>query len=110
MKDSIFDKKTTSKPTVKEILSVVLLALLAGSMAKLPYILSIDEEFFYPRNIGFIIFPALAAYVDLKKRLSLLKVISTGLVFILFAIYINLLPKTLSDDMLMLVCIHLLVL
>ena len=48
--------------TGRELIYVLLLALLAGLIAKLPAIFSIDEEFFYSRNIGFIVFPALCAY------------------------------------------------
>jgi hypothetical protein len=56
--------------TGRELLFVVIASLVAGVIAKLPDFLSIDEDFFYPRNIGFIIFPALMAYFARKNKLS----------------------------------------
>jgi hypothetical protein len=43
----------------KELIFVMIAAFVAGLIAKIPAMFSISEEFFYPRNIGFIIFPAL---------------------------------------------------
>ncbi|HEU4606930.1 MAG TPA: hypothetical protein VFS31_02395, partial [Chitinophagaceae bacterium] len=47
--------------TRKDLLFVIIASLVAGLIAKLPAILSIDEAFFYTRNAGFILFPALSA-------------------------------------------------
>src|SRR5215218_8808533 len=41
--------------TGRELLFVIIASLVAGVIAKLPAFLGISEEFFYPRNIGFII-------------------------------------------------------
>lgn len=41
----------------KELIIVIIAAALAGVIAKIPAFAHIDEEFFYPRNIGFVIFP-----------------------------------------------------
>src|ERR671912_261346 len=41
----------------RELIFLVLASLLAGIIAKLPSFLPVSEDFFYPRNIGFIIFP-----------------------------------------------------
>src|SRR5215218_8323513 len=48
--------------TRRELLFVIIAALIAGVIAKLPAFLKLHEEFFYTRNIGFIIFPVLLAY------------------------------------------------
>src|SRR5215204_3570687 len=40
--------------TGRELLIVIVASLAAGIIAKLPALFSIDEEFFYSRNIGFI--------------------------------------------------------
>ena len=45
-----------------ELLFVVVTALTAGLLAKVPEIFSIDEERFYSRNIAFLVFPFLIAY------------------------------------------------
>jgi hypothetical protein len=47
--------------TRRELLFVITAALVAGIIAKLPAFFSINEDFFYPRNIGFILFPILTA-------------------------------------------------
>src|SRR5579872_4534284 len=41
--------------TGRELLFVIVASLAAGFIAKLPAVFHIDEEFFYPRNIGFIV-------------------------------------------------------
>ena len=94
--------------TRKELTFVVIIALLAGFIAKLPHFFAINEEFFYPRNIGFIVFPAISAYFAWKNNLSMAKVnfiIATSLAGLLF---INFLPDVKKSDTLILSCIHLL--
>ena len=41
----------------RDLLFVIIASLIAGIIAKLPAILHLNEEFFYSRNIGFIVFP-----------------------------------------------------
>src|SRR5688500_13451856 len=53
----------------RELLFVIIASLVAGIFAKIPTFSSINEDFFYPRNIGFIIFPALMAYFAWKNNL-----------------------------------------
>lgn len=45
--------------SAKDLVFVIIISLIAGMIAKLPALFGIDEEFFYPRNIGFIVFPML---------------------------------------------------
>src|SRR6185503_3311950 len=52
-----FAKEEISWGTRKELVFVIMAALFAGLIAKLPAILPIDKEFFYSRNTGFIVFP-----------------------------------------------------
>ncbi len=92
--------------TNKELLFVIIASLLAGLTAKLPDMVGIDPEFFYPRNIGFIVFPFLSAYFAWKNRLSAKRILSILLAFAVSAIYINLLPGNEDNQTLMLACIH----
>lgn len=91
----------------RELLFVVLASVVAGIIAKIPAFLPVREEFFYPRNIGFIIFPALSAYFAWKNKLSvgrcalLIGLTLAGLIFI------NFLPDVKKSDTLILSCIHL---
>ncbi|MFD1143553.1 hypothetical protein ACFQ4C_20670 [Larkinella insperata] len=93
--------------TRNERLFVVIASLVAVLLAKLPDIFSLDKEFFYTRNAGFIVFPLLIAYFGWKNDLQQ----KTGLWLaglILFAIgFINFLPQGRPDDTLNLSCIHL---
>jgi hypothetical protein len=91
----------------RELLLVIIASLLAGAIAKLPAFLAIDEDFFYPRNIGFIIFPALMAYFAWKNNLSQVKVAYIAAATLAASLFINLLPDVETSDTLLLSCLHL---
>lgn len=91
------------------LLVVVVASIVAAIIAKLPAILGLAEEPFYVRNVGFIVFPVLAGYYAWKNKLSRLNISIIGLVFIMGAIFINLLPD-IESDVTTLSCIHLLLL
>ncbi len=92
----------------KELLYVIIAALVAGVIAKLPAILNIDEEFFYTRNIGFIVFPALTAWFAWKSKLSIGKIAFIVSATLAGVVFINFLPDVKPSDSIMLSCIHLL--
>ncbi|MGK7391669.1 MAG: hypothetical protein ACNS60_15045 [Candidatus Cyclobacteriaceae bacterium M2_1C_046] len=94
--------------TGRELFFVIIAAVVAGLLAKLPAVLSISEEFFYSRNIGFIIFPALMAYFSWKNKLSTGKIFFIAGAIIVSAIFINSLPDVQESDTLILSCMHLL--
>lgn len=97
---------TISWGSKKEHLWVILGIIIAGILAKIPEIFSIDEEFFYPRNISFIILPLITAFFAWKNQLSLnTKAILAGITG-LSLVYINSLPGK-DTDTLILACIHL---
>ena len=87
---------------------IIIASLLAGIIAKFPALFAIDEEFFYPRNIGFIVFPFLTAYFAWKNKLSISKIIFIAGVTLAGLLFINLLPNGRESDVLTLACIHLL--
>jgi hypothetical protein len=87
---------------------VIVVALLAGLIAKFPAIFQIDEEFFYSRNLGFIVFPALSAYFAWKNKLSTAKISLIAGTMVLALLFINVLPDVKKSDTLTLSCIHLL--
>lgn len=92
----------------KELFFVVVASLVAGVIAKLPAILNIAEDYFYPRNIGFIIFPMLTAYFVWKNKLSTGKIASIAATTLVGLVFINSLPNVEKSDTLTLACIHLL--
>lgn len=93
----------------RELLVVIVASIVAAIIAKLPSILGLAEESFYVRNVGFILFPVLAGYFAWKNKVSRLNISIIGLVFLLCAIFINLLPN-IESDVTTLSCIHMLLL
>lgn len=91
-----------------ELLFVAIASIVAGLIAKLPEFLSIDEEFFYSRNIGFIVFPMLMAYFAWKNKLANGKITFIAGATLAGLLFINSLPDLATSDTLVLSCIHLL--
>jgi len=103
-----YESDEISRRTGKGLLFVIVASLIAGLIAKLPAFLSIDEDVFYPRNIGFIVFPILSIYFAWKNKLSTGKIAFIAGTTIFCSIFINLLPGPENSDTLILSCIHLL--
>lgn len=103
-------KEEISWGTRKDLVFVIIASLLAGVIAKLPAFFQIDEEFFYTRNAGFIIFPMLTAYFAWKNKLSTGKIAFIVGATLVGLIFINSLPDVKKSDTLILSCIHLLLL
>jgi len=102
-----YESEGISWGTGRDILFVIIASLVAGLIAKLPAFFHIDEEFFYTRNAGFVIFPALSAFFAWKNKLSKSKIafiVGTTLVGLAF---INFLPDDKKSDTLILSCLHL---
>src|SRR5690606_16939948 len=95
--------------SAKDLVFVIIISLIAGMIAKLPALFGIDEEFFYPRNIGFIVFPMLAAYFAWKNKLSTTKIAVIIITIITGVVFINALPNVRESDTLMLSCVHMLI-
>jgi len=92
----------------RELIFVLIAAVVAGLIAKMPAYTGIGEEFFYSRNIGFIVFPTLIAYFAWKNNFSLSKWIILALISLVSLLFINLFPNNPQSDTLTLSCIHLL--
>lgn len=91
----------------QEIQFVLIASLLAGLFAKLPAFFGISEDFFYPRNVGFVVFPALTAFFAWKHKLSSGKAAFIAGATVLGLIFINILPDDPKSDTLILSCLHL---
>jgi hypothetical protein len=103
-----YESDEISWGTRRELVFVIIASLAAGAIAKLPAFLNINKEFFYTRNVGFIIFPALSAYFAWKNKLTALKIACIVGLTIVGLIFINSLPDVKKSDTLLLSCIHLL--
>ncbi|MCE7066957.1 hypothetical protein [Dyadobacter sp. CY326] len=103
-----FSNDEISWGSSKELLFVIVASFIAGLIAKLPSFFSINEEFFYPRNIGFVVFPMLTAYFARKNSLSIGKIALVTATTLAGLLFINFLPNNQNSDTLTLSCIHLL--
>ncbi|MEO8664699.1 MAG: hypothetical protein ABI462_04310, partial [Ignavibacteria bacterium] len=99
------DVESTKSKT--DLLLTIIASLMAGLIAKLPAFFNIDKEYFYKRNIGFIVFPFLIAYFIRKTNLSLQKILFIAFAVLASAVFINLFPPDEKSDTLLLSCIHL---
>ena len=93
--------------TSTELLFIVLASLVAGNIAKIPAYFSINEDFFYPRNVGFVVFPLLTIYFAWKNKLSTAKIALIAGITLASILYINFLPDVKQSDTLVLACLHL---
>jgi len=103
-----FGNEEISWGTSKDLVFIIIASLLAGIIAKLPAFLGIDEDFFYPRNIGLIIFPLLTASFAWKNKLSTGKIAFIVGLTLIGLLFINSLPDVKKSDTLILSCLHLL--
>jgi len=101
-----YETQEISTGTRKEMLVVALLAIIAGIIAKIPDFTHINADFFYPRNIAFIVFPMLSVYFAWKQKLGYRKILFLAVVILLSVVYINILPERELSDTLILAYIH----
>lgn len=107
IQQEIVSQNEPSLLTKRDLIFFVVAVFMAGCMVKLPAFFNWEEEYFYPRNIGFIVFPMIVGYFSWKQKVSLKSLIIPGMMLIFSAIYINLLPNNEESDTLLLSCIHL---
>lgn len=101
-----YETQEISTGTRHDLLVVALLAIIAGIVAKFPDFANIDAEYFYPRNIAFIVFPMLVVYFAWKQKLGFRKILFLAGATLLSAVYINILPGNELSDTLILAYIH----
>ncbi|MEJ5993382.1 hypothetical protein WG904_03040 [Pedobacter sp. Du54] len=93
--------------TRNDLIFVIVVSIIAGLIAKLPALFSINEDFFYPRNIGFVVFPALLAFFAWKNKLAPGKIVWLAGALLIGLMFINLFPNVKQSDTLILSCVHL---
>ncbi len=102
-----FENEGISWGTNKEVIFILVTAFIAGLIAKIPDLTEINPEYFYPRNIAFVVFPLLAAYFAWKHKIQTKGILIVSAAFLISVIYINVLPDDTGSDTLILACIHL---
>jgi hypothetical protein len=81
--------------------------LIAGLVAKIPDLFHLRPDYFFQKNIGFVVFPFLTSFYLWKNKESVMKMIVIFLTYSGLIAYINLLPGGDSSDTLILACMHL---
>ncbi len=84
-----------------------MLCLAGGTLAKIPAWTSLTEEFFYMRNIAFLVLPGIAFYFLIRNAVNRGFLAGIGLVFLGGAVFVNALPDAPNSDTLILACLHL---
>ena len=88
-------------------LFILIAGAIAGTLAKMPAFFTLQEDEFYARNLGLLVFPFLSAYFIRKSSLSRTNFLFPLASLLLSAVYINLLPSQTDSDTVVLACIHL---
>lgn len=101
-----YEPNSVSWGSKDDLLFIAISVFLAGMIARIPFTFSISEDFFYPRNIAFIVFPFLTVFFARKNKLAPKIIAIISAISVAGLIYINSLPDTESDT-LILACIHL---
>lgn len=91
----------------KEMLFVLLSALVTGLLAKIPDFTGMNADYFFMRNIGLVGFPMLLAYFLWKQQTTIKQVLVPLIAVLLSALYINFLPNNPTSNSIVLACIHL---
>lgn len=90
-----------------ELLFVLLVSFIAGLIAQIPQYTGIKEDFFFSRNISFIVLPMLATYFVWKQKLGPKQWMFPLIAILLSVVYINVLPNFSKSNTILLACIHL---
>ncbi len=101
-----YESNSISWGSKNDFLFIAISAFLAGMIARIPYTFSVSEDYFYPRNIAFIVFPFLTAFFAWKNKLAPKTIAIISAISVACLIYINSLPDK-ETDILILACIHL---
>jgi hypothetical protein len=102
-----YDNNEISWGSANELGLVIIASLAAVIIAKIPQYTGIDADYFYQRNIAFIVFPLLTVYFAWKQKIGTKKIFLAASVLLVSVVFINVLPDKKKSDTLILACIHL---
>ena len=103
-----FENEEISWGLNKELIFTIFAVFIAGLLSEIPNFVKIEPEYFYPRNIAFIVFPLLIAYFLWVQKIQNKKIIATiSSIILISVVYINILPNNPESHTLILACIHL---
>lgn len=91
----------------KDWIFVGIAALCIAFFMQLPDLVSISHDFYFPRNMAFIVMPGLAAFFAFKQGLTWKDLGAPFVFMVISVLFINYLPQNTASDTLILSCIHL---
>lgn len=89
-----------------ELWMVICVAAAASIVALVPNFIKIEQDVYYSRNIGLILFGALMAYFIFKQKQVLSSIVLPAVVTIASVVYMNLLPNIPKSDSIVQATIH----
>jgi hypothetical protein len=89
-----------------ELWMVICVAAAASIVALVPNFIKIEQDVYYSRNNGFILFGALMAYFIFKQKQMLSSIVVPTVVTIASVVYMNLLPNIPKSDSIIQAAIH----
>ncbi len=105
------DERNISSPvTLKDLVNILVICLVAVALILIPKYAGFDPytSMFYAKNIGLIAFAALIAYnLKVSKKTDKKWLFLLAGIFVLSALFINLLPADSKNQSVVLACIHL---
>ncbi len=106
------DTLRESKSVVRkaDIYFLIITCLVTAFLVKLPQVLGFNpnDNLFFEKNTGLIIIMGLSAFSFLTgNEVKIKNLITSAVIFLLSAVFVNLLPATRESDSILLVCIHL---
>lgn len=94
----------TSWGSMSDWIVVGIFALLAGFLMQLPDIFSISHDYYFSRNMSFIVMPGIGAYFAYKQGLSMRTLAAPLAILAVSIVFINALPE--KSTTLLLTCLH----
>ncbi len=85
---------------------VAIAAVLSAFCMQMPDLFSISHDFYFPRNIAFIVLPGMAGFFVFKQGLPFQRLQWPILGLLFSVVFVNLLPDNLSSNTLILTCLH----
>ncbi|WP_395783804.1 hypothetical protein [Aquirufa sp.] len=85
---------------------VGIVALIVAFFMQMPDLFSISHDFYYPRNIAFIVLPGMAGFFVFKQGLPFQRLLWPVVLLLFSVVFVNLLPDNLSSNTFILTCLH----
>jgi uncharacterized membrane protein YhdT len=103
-------RKLSSQITIRDLSVILVICLLAGALVLMPKFVGFDPyaSLYYAKNAGMIAFAALIAYnLTVRKKTDKRWLTALTGIFVISAVFINLLPSDSKNQSVVLACIHL---